>query len=108
MRLLFVKPTEVIDLVAGMIGLLFDQLDGDVQFESGAIGESEPESVADDLTKISGIGPAFARRLVDAGVTSYAELADMTAEEVRQRAELAEWQGDPEDWINQAKALTID
>jgi len=105
MRLVFVRPKEVIDLVAGMIGLLFDQLDGEMPFEPDLVGEHEPEPETDDLTKISGIGPAFARRLEDAGVNSYAELAGMTSEEVRQRAGLAEWQGDPEDWINQAKAL---
>ena len=103
MRLAFIRPKVMIDLVAGMIGLLFDQLDGEMPFEGEAVGELEPK--ADDLTKINGIGPAFARRLDDAGVTTYADLAGMTAEELRERTQLAEWQGDPEDWIVQAQSL---
>jgi predicted flap endonuclease-1-like 5' DNA nuclease len=103
MRLVFVRPKEVIDVVAGMIGLLFDQLDGELPLEVDTIVETEP--AGDDLTKINGIGPAFARRLIDAGVRSYTDLGGMTAEEVRQRTQLAEWQGDPEDWISQAQTL---
>ena len=103
MRLTFVRPKIVIDLVAGMLGLLFDQLDGAQPLDVFELEDSAPE--ADDLTKISGIGPAFARRLNDAGVTSYGQLAGMTAEEVRQRTDLAEWQGDPDEWISQAQIL---
>jgi hypothetical protein len=29
----------------------------------------------------------------------------MTAEEIRRRLQIAEWQGDPEEWISQAAAL---
>ncbi len=36
----------------------------------------------DDFTRIRGIGPAFARRLQEAGVRTYAQLAAMTPEEV--------------------------
>lgn len=103
MRIVFVRPKELIDLVAGMIGLLYDQLDGNTLPEIEAA--AEPEPAADDLTKISGIGPAFARRLAEAGISTYAELASMTAQEVRERTQLAEWQGDPEEWISQAQAL---
>ena len=104
MRIVFVRPKEVIDVVAGMIGLLFDQLDGKTPFEMEMEAE-QPAPVEDDLTKISGIGPAFARRLHDAGVSTYAELAGLTAQEVRERTELAEWQGDPDEWISQAQTL---
>ena len=103
MRLTFVRPKIVIDLVAGMLGLLFDQLDGAQPLGVSELDNSSPE--ANDLTKISGIGPAFALRLNDAGVTSYGQLAGMTAEEVRQRTGLAEWQGDPDDWVSQAQIL---
>lgn len=104
MRLTFAKPKVVINLVAGMIGLVFDQFNG-VQppFQAMAAEDSEPK--ADDLTKISGIGPAFARRLNDAGISSFSQLAGMSVTEIRERAELAEWQGDPYDWIIQAKRL---
>lgn len=103
MRLTIVQPKIVINLVAGMLGLVFDQLEGKQSMP--ALDLDEPIAAADDLTKISGIGPAFARRLNDAGVTSYSQLAGMTAEEVRTRASLSEWQGDPDDWISQARRL---
>ena len=60
----------------------------------------------DDLTKISGIGPAFAGRLQEAGITTYQELAGLTAEQVRDITQAADWQGDPENWIAQAKTMT--
>ena len=104
MKIAFVRPKEVIDVVAGMIGLLFDQVDGELPIEVEA--PIEPRPATEDLTKINGIGPAFARRLAEAGVSTYAQLASMTAQEVRERAGLAEWQGDPEDWISQAVALS--
>ncbi|UCG23958.1 MAG: hypothetical protein JSW55_17785 [Chloroflexota bacterium] len=103
MRLTFVGPKIVINLVAGMLGLVFDQLEGKQPMPELDFDDSSP--AADDLTKISGIGPAFARRLSDAGVTSYGQLAGMTAEEVRSQAGLSEWQGDPDDWISQAVRL---
>jgi hypothetical protein len=112
MKIVFVRPKEVIDLVAGMIGMLFDQLDGEmpIEMEMEGVAEGDPvaqaEPAPDDLTKINGIGPAFARRLAEAGINSYADLAGLTAEEVRERTQLKEWQGDPEDWIDQARALS--
>ena len=95
----FLQAKTVIDVAAGMVGLLFDRFDGE------AIELEEEVVPADDLTMISGIGPAFARRLNEAGITTYAQLAELTADEVRQRAELSAWQGDPEEWIAQAKSL---
>jgi large subunit ribosomal protein L21 len=115
MKIAIVRPKEVIKLVAGMIGLLFDRLDGDLPISGETLAETRPHTelqpmaesrpAADDLTKINGIGPAFARRLAEAGVSTYAQLAGMTANEVRQRAQIAEWQGDPQDWISQAAAM---
>ena len=104
MNIVVVRPKVLIDIVAGMIGLLFDQLDG--QTTVGIEPVTETEQAVDDLTKINGIGPAFARRLAEAGISTYAQLAGMTAQEIRERAKLAEWQGDPDDWISQARALT--
>jgi predicted flap endonuclease-1-like 5' DNA nuclease len=103
MQLTFVRPKVMINLVAGMLGLLFDQIEGAQPVPAPEPDSSDPKD--DDLTKISGIGPAFARRLNDAGVTSYNQLAGMTADEVRATAGLSEWQGDPDDWINQAQTL---
>lgn len=59
----------------------------------------------DKLERISGIGPVFARRLNEAGIFSFAELAALTPDELRERMGLEPWQGTPESWIEQAAAL---
>jgi hypothetical protein len=40
------------------------------------------DQVTDDLTRISGIGPAIERRLHEAGIPTYAKLAALTPEEI--------------------------
>jgi large subunit ribosomal protein L21 len=70
---------------------------------------SPPPAAAtlDDLQQISGIGPTYARRLNEAGVTSFGELAALTPDEIRQRMDLPPWQGNVESWIEQAKSLSF-
>ncbi|MCB0112865.1 MAG: polymer-forming cytoskeletal protein [Caldilineaceae bacterium] len=51
------------------------------QLREGAGIETTP-SEPDDFTKIRGIGPAFNRRLLEAGITAYAQLAAMTPEQI--------------------------
>lgn len=66
------------------------------------------KSSADDLTSISGIGPALARLLKGKGVDSYTALASMKPSDLRA---LLDEEGpkyrkyDPSDWPKQAKAL---
>ncbi len=96
MKLRIPRPKTVIIVVAGLLGMLFDQLERELQEEQGA----------NDLTLISGIGPAYARRLNEAGIMTFAQLAELAPEKVRKLAHLGEWQGDPEGWIRQAKALS--
>ena len=57
-----------------------------------------PAAVSDDLTAITGVGPAAAKKLADAGITTYAQLAAVDADTfdvVKVKAE----------WIEQAKEL---
>ena len=89
------RPRTLLILVAGAIGLLFDELSDDVVVDVEA----------DDLTSISGIGPAFARRLNDGGITTFSQLAELSPERIREVAHLSEHQGDPEAWIAQAEEL---
>jgi predicted flap endonuclease-1-like 5' DNA nuclease len=61
--------------------------------------------VADDLTKINGIGPTFASRLNEANIATYQQLAELSVDQVRDITQVADWQADPEEWIAQAKAI---
>ncbi len=60
---------------------------------------------ADDLTVINGIGPTFAKRLQEAGITTYQALARLTGEQIKEITRAAEWQADPNEWIAAAKAM---
>ncbi len=62
-----------------------------------------PEAAPDDLTKVKGIGPVYAERLAESGITTYEALVGADA------AAVADVVGTTEDavagWIAQAKAL---
>ncbi len=62
----------------------------------------------DDLTKLTGVGPAFAKKLNDAGVTSYAQIVAWDAAEIdRLDGEISGLKGKAEkgDWVAEAKKL---
>ncbi len=59
----------------------------------------------DDLTAINGIGPTFAKRLKEAGITTYSELAAHTSDQLKEITRAADWQANPDEWILQAKAV---
>ncbi|SLN40929.1 50S ribosomal protein L21 [Falsiruegeria litorea R37] len=56
---------------------------------------------SDDLTKLNGVGPAAAAKLVDAGITSFAALAALSDEQI---AAIETVKVKPE-WVEQAKEL---
>jgi large subunit ribosomal protein L27 len=67
------------------------------------------EVAADDLTKINGIGPKIAEILIEAGIKSYAELANATAgrlNDILAEAGSRYASKNPEPWIEEAKAIT--
>ncbi|MGC9371023.1 MAG: 50S ribosomal protein L21 [Paracoccaceae bacterium] len=60
--------------------------------------EAPAAAAADDLTQIKGVGPAAAKKLAEAGITTYAQLAAIDVESfdaVKVKAE----------WVEQAKEL---
>ena len=61
------------------------------------------EGGPDDLTQLKGIGPTFARRLAEAGYTSFTDIANATADELRE-ATKAPRVANPDEWIVAAKA----
>lgn len=70
----------------------------------------EKSSESDDLTKISGVGPVFAKRLNEEGITSYAQIAELTKKEADALDEKLDLKNNIEndDWRGQAKALMVD
>jgi large subunit ribosomal protein L21 len=60
----------------------------------------------DDLEKITGIGPAYARVLQQAGVRTFAELSQLSPDRLRQIISPKEWQKiEPEVWIEEARTF---
>ena len=60
--------------------------------------EAAPAAESDDLTKINGVGPAAAKKLAEAGITTFAQLAAVDVDSfdaVKVKAE----------WVEQAKEL---
>jgi predicted flap endonuclease-1-like 5' DNA nuclease len=56
------------------------------------------------LQDIYGIGPVYAKRLKDAGISTFDELADANPKELIQIAKIQDWQvADPGSWVSQAR-----
>lgn len=66
-----------------------------------------PAGEADDLKKLNGLGPAIAKKLVEAGITTFAQIAAMTDEDVARVEEELSLKGrfERDNWIEQAKEL---
>jgi small subunit ribosomal protein S2 len=77
--------------------------------KKSAVKKAAPKKVAaegDDLTELDGIGPVIKGKLYAEGVTTFAQIAEWTAEEKARIDELLSFKGriDREKWIEQAKA----
>ena len=61
----------------------------------------------DDLKKLSGVGPALEKKLLEAGITTFAQIAAWTDEDVAAMDEKLSFKGriEREGWIEQAKEL---
>ncbi len=66
-----------------------------------AKSEAPAAAAADDLTKLNGVGPAAAKKLVEAGIESFAALAALSDEQI---AAIDTIKVKPE-WVEQAKEL---
>lgn len=59
----------------------------------------------DDLEKIKGIGPIYAKKLNSAGIYTYVELAKLSPEQVISAIDVDDWQSvQPDRWIAEASA----
>ncbi len=78
--------------------------------ESGKESKNTSEQSKDDLSKIEGIGPKAANALVEGGITSFADLAKASVEEIEKILQEAEGRFSslkPASWSEQA-ALAAD
>lgn len=89
---------DLINFTAGLMGLLFDK------YETSIVVSSDGDSW-DDLTRIEGIGPTYARRLSEAGIHSFRQLASLSTDEVREITG-AGGPSDPGGWIAQARSMS--
>lgn len=63
---------------------------------------------ADDLKQLSGVGPALEKKLHEAGVTSFAQIASWTDEDVAAMNDKLSFKGriEREGWVEQAREMT--
>lgn len=65
------------------------------------------KAAADDLKQLSGVGPALEKKLHEAGVTSFAQIAAWSEADIAEFDEKLSFKGriEREGWVEQAKAL---
>ena len=66
-----------------------------------------PEGKADDLKKITGIGPVLEAKLKDLGVTKYEQIANFSDEDLEKIDQALNFKGriQRDDWVGQARSL---
>ncbi|WP_068114743.1 50S ribosomal protein L21 [Tropicimonas marinistellae] len=71
---------------------------------------AEASAGADDLKKLSGVGPALEKKLLAAGVTSFAQIASWTEADIAEFDEKLSFKGriEREGWVEQAKAIVAE
>jgi len=74
--------------------------------EPAALFET-PEGPADDLKKISGVGPVLEKKLNALGIATYAQIANFSAEDITRVDEALSFKGriERDNWLDQAAEL---
>ncbi|PLX44623.1 MAG: 50S ribosomal protein L21 [Hyphomicrobiales bacterium] len=69
-----------------------------------------PEGPADDLKKISGVGPVLEKKLNALGITTYAQVAAFSPEDIAKVDDALSFKGriDRDDWLGQASKLAAE
>ena len=69
--------------------------------------KTEAASSSDDLTRISGVGKVLVGKLNDFGITSFKQIAELTAEDIVELDDKLSFKGriDRDNWVQQAKDL---
>ena len=69
-----------------------------------------PAGEADDLKKISGVGPVLEKKLNDLGITTFAQVAAFTKDDIEKVDDALSFKGriERDDWLGQAKKLAAE
>ena len=75
--------------------------------KAAAKPKAEAPAGGDDLSLIGGVGPVLVKKLNDLGITTFAQIAAFTPEQIAEVDEKLSFKGriEREDWIGQAKEL---
>lgn len=78
--------------------------------DTGFTPLKKPDGEADDLKKISGVGPVLEKKLNDFGIFHYAQIAGLKKADIAQIDEALSFKGriERDEWVKQAKALMKD
>jgi predicted flap endonuclease-1-like 5' DNA nuclease len=98
------KQPEVLSGLADLWGLAAGPEEAQ---ESSPEEEAPPALIENDLKVISGIGPTYERRLKEANVRTFADLAQQTPGNLREIVGIKTWHAaDPQQWIAEAQTLS--
>jgi|GEM_PF-2685149 len=106
-----VEPAETSEAAAAMtveeVAAVEEAVVDESSLEAGgAAGAPAADAQPDNLTRISGVGPVYRRKLHEAGVKTFAQLAALTPEELTAIIQPAEYQKPAfEQWIADAGLL---
>ncbi|MVO14520.1 50S ribosomal protein L21 [Parasedimentitalea huanghaiensis] len=103
-KLTLVKITEILASGADKSGVKIATGKGDAPAATKAAPAAKakaPAAGSDDLTQLTGVGPAAAKKLEAAGLTSFAQVAALSADDI---AAIDAIKVKPE-WVEQAKDL---
>lgn len=99
-----IEQTEVLSGLSDLWGLNPGEENSEVKDDKKENSSKSGQSERDDLKLINGIGPAYERRLNEAGIVTYRDLTQKTPDELLEIAQIKSWQAtDPQQWIDEAK-----
>ncbi len=102
-----VAPAPVEEVVETPVEIsaeaLAETIDEDEKFK----GLDAPNGEADDLKKISGVGPVLEKKLNDMGIFHFSQIAEFTLDEITKVDDELNFKGriERDDWMGQAKTL---
>lgn len=110
-QLTLLRVTDILESGADKSGVKAAVGAGSVSGEAAPAAAPAKKAAAaaggDDLKKLSGVGPALEKKLIEAGVTTFAQIAAWGEAEIAEFDEKLSFKGriEREGWVEQAKEL---